>query len=289
MDPIRQALERLLAAQDKPTARTFVQDAKDKLASDAATLPVLFPQLPRRVGRAPLAASTATLGPGRGTVDLAAWRACDAAAYVLLTHGAPVPANGLLDLFHHGDLEEKAMILRALPALPGSSADRETTPALFGEAQRTNNATHFEDLALDSDFIARSVRDGALARDEARRLVLKAAFLDMDLQRIFDWPSLADGELTRMIQDLATEREAATRKVWYDTNRLIGHAPIEGTRGRLLGGLEHGDDAHRRAACEGLAVLPDRVDLAPYAAERLDREPRADIRDLLKPLAGATR
>jgi hypothetical protein len=285
MHPVSSALGHALA--DRPEARAFLEDAREKVAADATKLPVLFPQLPRRVGRAPVTATPALneteryVGTiGRGRFDLDAWRACDAAALELL-HNANVTAHILLDLFHHGDLEEKAMVLRSLTALPGGEGSDAAGP-LFGEAQRTNNVNHFATLALDSDFVVRALGTEAIQREDARRLVLKLAFLDLPLERLFGWQDLADGELTRMIQDLATEREAATRKVWHDTNHLIGHAPIAGTRARILGGLEHGDDAHRLAAVRGLAALPDAEELFHFARERADREPHPEVRAALR-------
>jgi hypothetical protein len=284
MDPVRTALGEALA--DEPDVRAFLDDARDKLRSDPAKLPVLFPQLPRRVGRGLLGCrqDEALAGEvGRGALDLRAWRRCDAAAYALL-HEASASATTLLDLFHHGDLEEQTMVLRALAALPDGARSDATAP-LFGEAQRTNNAAHFATLALDSDLVLRAREAEAVTQDDVRRLVLKVAFLDFDLDRLLGWERLVDGELTRMVQDLATEREAATRKVWHGTNRLIARAPIEGTRARLLGGLEHGDDEHRLAAADGLRALPDAEAWARFAAERVAREPRAEIRSVLEPLA----
>jgi hypothetical protein len=86
-----------------------------------------------------------------------------------------------------------------------------------------------------------------------------------------------------MLQDLATEREAAGRAVWRDTWRLIGRAPCPGTVARLVGGLEHGDDGIRLAAAEGLLAL-GQAELVPFAAERFAREAREPIRSLLRRL-----
>jgi len=116
-------------------------------------------------------------------------------------------------------------------------------------------------------------------------MLLKIAFLDLPLARVFHAEQLANQELSRMLQDLATEREAAGRSVWRDTDRLISRAPVAGTIARILGGLEHGDDGRRLAAVEGLILL-NRKDLAPFAIERLAREPRDVVRKLLVQAAG---
>jgi len=84
-----------------------------------------------------------------------------------------------------------------------------------------------------------------------------------------------------MLLDLASEREAAGRPVWKGTLRMAASAPSPGTAARILGALEHGDAALRLSAAEALAVLR-RADLAPFARERLAREPRADVRAALE-------
>ena len=45
------------------------------------------------------------------------------------------------------------------------------------------------------------------------RLILKLAFIDLPLRRAFDAERHANTELSRMLQGLATEREAAGRSV----------------------------------------------------------------------------
>ena len=165
------------------------------------------------------------------------------------------------------------MVLRARTLQPITPA----TVALLGEAQRTNLLPHFEAIACDSNLLARSVGQAGFEIDEFNRAVLKLAFLDLPLGRVIDAGRLANEELSRMVQDLATEREAAGRRVWRDTNRLIALAPTRGSVARIAGGLEHGDDAHRLAAAEGLRDLHDDI-LLSLARERLDREPVAAIR-----------
>jgi hypothetical protein len=246
---------------------------------------VLLPQLPRRLGRAYLPAGLRRAG--EIVVDTGAWRACDAGALAVLTAGGPPDAALLADLHDRGDLEERTMVLRCLACLPIGAV----TGRLLGEVQRTNQVVHVAAGALDSNLLARTVDAGPAAAggfgiDEFDRLVLKLAFVDLPLCRAIDAERHANEELSRMLQGLATEREAAGRKVWHDTNRLIARAPTAGTVARLLGGLEHGDDAHRLAAAEGLALL-NRAELRPFVAERLPREQRPEVRALLeRALAG---
>lgn len=213
---------------------------------------------------------------GDAKVDLAAWRACDAGALLLIQAGK-ASEELLLDLYHHGDMEERAMVFRAMTCMPVCAA----TITLLGEAQRTNTANHFEAAVCDSNLLARTLGQHGFEEDDFNRVVLKLAFVDLPLHRALDTESHANAELSRMLQDLATEREAAGRRVWRDTNYLIAKAPTAGTIARIAGGLEHGDDAHRLAAARGLPYVKDERLLA-LARERLDREPRPEICDAIR-------
>jgi hypothetical protein len=267
-----------------PELRSLLGDAKAaadallaEVLADRSRLPVVFPGLPRRLGRDAVRGGRRTLGGA--TVDLDAFRRCDiAAAWLLGSLGAT--ADDVAGLYAHGDIDERAMALRSLHFLPIGKA----TVQLFGEVQRTNVVLHLEAAVCDGDLFVRTLGQPGFDQTASNRLLLKLAFLDLPIARAFGAERAANAELSRMLQDLATEREAAGRPVWRDTNRMLGRAPCPGAAARLVGGLEHGDDGVRRAAAEGLLAL-GRKDLAPFAAERLPREPRADVRELLQRLA----
>lgn len=268
-----------LADRLGPDATATLRALAADVAADRSRLPVVFPGLPRRTGRHAAGTGRATLGPG--TVDLAAFRACDLAAAWLLATVQATDAE-LRDLYAHGDLEERAMLLRAMHLLPIGPL----TVEFLGEVQRTNVALHLEAAIGDGDLFARTVGRAGFDLDAANKLLLKYAFLGLPLERVFGAARHANAGLSRMLQDLATEREAAGRAVWRDTWELIGHAPTAGSVARLIGGLEHGDDGVRRAAARGLLALR-RADLRVYAEERLPREPRADIKTLLQQIKDA--
>jgi hypothetical protein len=265
-------LERGLAAAE----RTWLRDALARGAREGArAVAALLPALPRRIGRH--AVGTGMRRAGEATVDARAWRACDLAAYALLAQAGSDDA-ARLDLYAHGDIEERTMLLRASSALPLSPA----TASLFGEIQRSNTVPHFEALACDSDVVARAC--GTLpgfGPDQLNRLLLKAAFLGLRLARLFAVERHANPELSRMLADLASEREAAGRAVWPDTALLLARAPVPGTRARLVGDLEHGDDERRAAAAAGLGLLRDAA-LMPFLRERLPREPKPVVQQALR-------
>jgi hypothetical protein len=259
-------------------ARAWLTDAQASVArSGASSLPMLLPQLARRLGRERLGGGR--VRSGEAEVDLDAWRVCDAGGFTLVALARAEPAL-LVDLYRHGDMEERTIVLRSLGLLPVTAA----TAVLLGEVQRTNTLVHVEAGALDSNLVVRALAAGAgaagFAEADFQRLLLKVAFVDLPAWRMFGALGKASPALTEMLQGFATEREAAGRSVWIDTYRFIGRAPAAGTAARLLGGIEHGDDRVRLAAAEGLVAL-HRKDLAPFARERLAREPREAVARLL--------
>jgi hypothetical protein len=264
-------------------AAALADELLQELQKDRTRLPVLFPGLPRRTGKDAIGGGVRKIGDA--TVDLDAFRTCDLVAAHLVASIDATEAE-LVDLFSHGDLEERAMLLRSLNFLPLGGI----TNNLLGEALRTNVVLHLEAAMCDSDLLARTIEAGAVDADTANRLLLKFAFIDMDLTRAFGAESHASETLSTMLQDLATEREAAGRSVWRHTYRMLGLAPCAGAFARLLGGLEHGDDGVRQAAADGLLALRasdnDAATLiAQFARERSPREPRAAIKKQLEQLA----
>ena len=263
-------------------ALAWIETAKAQLDEKGqGHLAVLFAQLARRTGKQPLLET----GPGQfvdhdaAQVDLGMWRTCDAVGYVLVQH-AGADDDTLVDLYLHGDFEERIAALRALALLPVTRA----TVELFGEVQRTNTVAHFEAGALDHNLAVRAMAEGGedagFTRDDFHRLILKAAFLDLPLGRMQGAFDEVDAPLAVMLQDFATEREAAGRPVWVDTWRVLGRAPCEGAQARILGGLEHGSDPVRLAAAEALRDL-NAPELSTYAASRLPREPVQAVKDIL--------
>ena len=245
-----------------------------ELQKDRSRLPVLFPGLPRKFGKDAIGGGRKQIGDA--TLDLDAFRTCDIVAAHLVT-GIDATDAELMDVFAHGDIEERAMLFRCLSFLPIG----RITNDLLGEALRTNIVLHLEAAMCDSDLLARTINAGAIDADMGNRLLLKFAFIDMDLTRAFDAESHASETLSTMLQDLATEREAAGRAVW---KRYLADARARalcpGALARLIGGLEHGDDGVRLGCCRGparccarrTAMLPALI--ARFASERACRASR---------------
>lgn len=257
-------------------ARSFLDGAKER---GSEGLSAVLPGLARRMGRTPLGGGTHRQdvdGAREAAIDLEQIRLCDAAGMALLEETAPTDSQ-LVDLYLAGDMEEKTIVLRSMALRSITDA----TVRLLEEVQRTNVESHFAAGVLDSNLAIRARENGAFDEDAFNRLVLKAAFLGLPLDRMIDATDGANPELSRMLQDLATEREAAGRGVWADTCRMVAKAPTAGSIARIIGGLEHGDDRLRLSAAIAIASLP-KGSFNELITERAAREPRPEIREALE-------
>lgn len=236
-------------------------------------LEVHLPSLVRRLGR-DQPWTQARLPVRQGVVDARRLRLCDAAAAVLLDRAMELGTGApwLVQLYSRGDAEERRMILRSLPFV---EAD-EVAPVLMEEAHRTNDQVIFEAGLLDSDLPA-LLLDG----DAYRRAVLRTAFLDLRAARLLGLERRADPELSRMLLEFMSEREAADRPVWPDTLPVCALAPVAGVVPKVAGDLWHGRDVRRRQAARAAARLQDPW-LADRIRERLEVERDPVVRELLE-------
>ncbi len=203
-----------------------------------SALATFFAALPRRAGRAFLGVQPDVAGSP--IVGWHAFRACDlAAVHTLHAHVPEGDEKRLLELFEDGDADERRMILRALHAL----AVGPWTKTLLLTAHRCNDSLLFEAAMADGDLPARVLDD-----EDYNRMILKAAFMDLALDRFPGWEHRANPNLSTSLLEFMTEREAAARPIWADSLRLAVRAPVPGVLDRVRGDLWHGDDARRAGA-----------------------------------------
>lgn len=260
-------LEGLLGMDAVAAIESVRTGAKDK---GFAHLEIHFASLPRRAGQ-DLLAGPAPENLDEGVVDLRGWRRCDIAAALVLGETPPT-ADELWKLYTNGDAEERRMVLRTLPF----RAVDQVTKRLLVEAHRTNDEAIFISAFADSDLPARALDD-----DDYNRGVLKAAFIDLPLARLLRCRTRANAELTSMLLDFMTEREAAMRPVWHGSLELGAHAPAGGLSYKISGDLWSGVDARRLDAARAAVIVDDET-VKASAALRHDVEPRADVRRLLE-------
>ncbi len=216
-----------------------------RLEKDGASyLEIHFASLPRKIGRSFVEAEAEAKVNG---LRLASMRHCDLAASELLVRNAEHGSSlDLFQLYDQGDALERRMILKALNFLPGDA----TSIRLLQEAHRTNDEEIFRAAYADTALPA-----AILDNDDFYRGVLKSAFMNLEYDRLLDVAKRATEELSEMLLEFMSEREAAGRKPWPGSLELASHAPSPGVLGRVAGDIQHGDDARRLHAVRGAGNL----------------------------------
>lgn len=265
-----------LTGLPEPARQWWSAAELDAIDKGQHALEVAFPALVRRCGATPLVPldhEGRFVATDSYRLDLAAWRVADAAAALLVTSAidAGHESDLLRTLFDQGDLDERVSVMRCMPFI----AELNVVLDFMREAQRTNTSDLFEAAWFDHDLASTY-----LPQDDFNRMILKIAFCDLPLARVFGAVDRANGDLSRMLQDFATEREAAGRSVWLDTLHLIARAPVAGTTARVVGHLEHGDDAVRLAAVQAVAAMKN-SELRDYLTQREGRERHPRVREAL--------
>lgn len=254
---------------DEAVAERLAQQRGKREAEGDGWFDVWFASLPRKIGREGLPARRVTIG--EGTVDLGSYRVCDLAAAILIRDSS-LDDDAVATLYYQGDAEERRMVLKALALLETSSA----SAPLLVEAHRTNDQVIFEAAIADSDLPARVLSD-----DDYANAVLKAAFVDIETARMIGIGRRATTDLSRMLLEFMTEREAAGRPVWPGSLEVAAHAPCPGVADRVLGDLWHGMDRRRLAAARAASTLATDA-VRETVKQRLDVEPVEAIREELR-------
>lgn len=173
----------------------WLDEALQKVATDATALRTVFPGVGRRVGRGPS--------------DTPGWTVDDVARVELLK-AAPGAAAEMPDLYRYGDAAEKRAVLRGLSVVDIGDAGLD----LVADALRTND-TRLVTAAM-GEYAATHLDDAAY-----RHGVLKCVFMGIPLAEVAGLDRRTDDELLRMMRSFAAERTAAGRDVPADLRPLL--------------------------------------------------------------------
>ncbi|MGK3202523.1 EboA domain-containing protein [Amycolatopsis sp. MEPSY49] len=173
----------------------WLDEALQKVATDATALHTVFPGVGRRVGRGPS--------------DTPGWTVDDVARVELLK-AAPGAAAEMPDLYRYGDAAEKRAVLRGLSVVDIGDAGLD----LVADALRTND-TRLVTAAM-GEYAAEHLDDAAY-----RHGVLKCVFMGIPLAEVAGLDRRTDEELLRMMRSFAAERTAAGRDVPADLRPLL--------------------------------------------------------------------
>jgi hypothetical protein len=242
-----------VAACAPATGARWLEGMVDALATGSTPdrLREVFPSVRRRVGDATLT-DTGPLnvaGP-EDDVSLGAWTADEASRVALLV--AVARADALPEIveavYHEGDSREKRAVIRALPLLPEG---RRFLPLAL-DAGRRSETTLFEAVACHNPFPARHYPEL-----EFNKLVMKAAFVGVALDRIVGLDRRGNPELARMGMDHVSEQESAGRRFAPGIWLAIAGCPPAGAVARMIGYLNHGVAEQRLGAARGLERAAD--------------------------------
>ncbi|MEL6114909.1 EboA domain-containing protein [Photobacterium sp. SP02] len=199
------ALQSELAVALTPEARTWLQVARDKIlgtksVEDAVSALLLTSAMARRK----LGEQALPYQP-EGTD----WQVDQAGRLLLLlTLRTIVPATNWSDVlfsaYRQFDENEKIVVVRALDWL---SSHHELN-RIAHETARTNDVNLFAALALNNAYPVKYFNERAF-----HQLVLKALFLDLNIESVRGLPLRQSAELTQLCADLVQERLLAERAV----------------------------------------------------------------------------
>lgn len=211
-------LEKAAPAEGLQWLKKRHQEIKEK--SQDRTFYLTFSAVPRYLGKEPIHFSSQDLekadelrkgfNPSAWTVDRTAriWLLFD-----LPHEDADTFVQKIEMLFDTADMGELVALYSSLPLLP--------YPKRFvkraAEGVRTNMTDVFDAIALDNPYPADYLDQGAW-----NQMVLKAAFMDRPIHRIYGLEQRANPELAQIISDYAHERWAAGRVVSPEFWRPVG-------------------------------------------------------------------
>lgn len=264
--PSADSLKALLSARMKPEVASGFASELAEVGADprSAHLLAAFTAAARRLGKAALgAAATASLRGPTDDVPLAPFTVDVAGRVLLLLAFAEAnPADleqTVWDAYREGDASEKIAIMRALSLLP----EGERFLSLALDAGRTNDTHVFAALACDNPFPARHYPEL-----EFNKLVMKAAFVRVPVERVLGLERRANPELARMVLDYVAEQEAAGRSFPAPIWRAVSAPPPPGAVAKMLEYASHHEPDMRLWAIRGLSGLrPEGAQ--PLLAERL--------------------
>jgi hypothetical protein len=222
----------------------------------------------RRVGSQPI-----------GEGSLAPWSRRTVARVALILsldeRGSPVDEGSyrwIQRAYREGDSREKLAVMCALPWLRDGVRYLE----LALDCSRTNELELFAALALDNDYPAAHYPEEAY-----NKLVMKAAFLELDLARIRGLLKRANTDLARMGMEYIDERQSAGRSFPPSLWLAIAPSCPAGAVARMLGELQHSVAQRRLGAAIGLGLCND-ARVQSFVEERLAVEADAAVISALR-------
>jgi len=231
-DPLLIVLNDGLARQADPVSHTWLSKVLIKLA-DISELHILtnFSQISRYFTQTSLNLTQTdyqVIAAINETWQLSHWTLRQTACTVyLMALAVQRPSEfkaWLLKLLSSANLQELTAIYQGLALLP----EPVSFIAQAKEGVRSNISALFNAVALNNPYPA-----CYFETDSWNQLILKAIFIESDLQAIIGLEQRANPELSRMLLDYACERHAANRPITKVLWRLAGLGADQAVAQRL--------------------------------------------------------
>ena len=248
LKPIQTLLWGILSEQAAEPGLAWVREKLSEFENTRKdrTFYLTFSAIPRYLGKQKLTTGTEFLKQAeslRSGFTPKGWATDRMARVWLLLHLPHEDTETFLSkmemLFDTADMRDLEALYSSLPLLP--FPERFTNRA--AEGVRTNITNVFDAVALNNPYPADYLDEGAW-----NQMVLKAAFLDRPIFRIYGLEKRANFQLAQIISDYAHERWAAGRVVSPEFWRPIGRFVDK----KLLSDIERlfaeKDHLHREAA-----------------------------------------
>jgi len=142
-------------------------------------------------------------------------------------------------IFDTADMRELATLYAALPVLPYQKRFLHRAE----EGVRTNMTNVFDAIALENPYPF-----DYFSQNAWNQMVLKAAFMDRPIYRIYGIDERSNDELSRIISDYAHERWAAGRTVSPELWRPVGNCINEALKDDIERLLQSEDSKEQQAA-----------------------------------------
>ncbi len=253
-------------------ARTALSERSTKRLLDA------FPATARRLGTGLLATTTTCEPEGTSnfTADVGGRAVLLLVAAVIDPENLKTVTEAAYDI---GDTREKIAVVRSLGLLP----DNTQLLPLALDAGRTNDANLFAALATDNPYACQRYPEPDL-----NKLVMKAAFVGIPIDRIIGLEQRCNQDLARMGMEYIDQQQSADRDFPPELWLAIGPHPPAGAVARMIGYLNHSVEAHRLGAARGLGMTADgraRAFLQERSAVEESPEVRAEVLRSLEALS----
>ncbi len=259
-----------LNRQASDDAIAWIEDRIQKIpGGEQRALFLAFGMAPRKVGKADLQlteddlkqAETARPGwqPNGWTLDqtartllLLSYPSTDQERYI----------ETLDQLFAAGEVGELVALYQAIPVLPHPNVH----VLRAAEGMRTNIPAVFRSIAHQNPYPAEHLEEGRW-----NQMVLKALFIELQLDPIVGLDQRANTTLMRMLIDYAHERWAAGREVSPELWRCVGPFANDTAIKDLTRVLEKGQPLEQQAAALALSQSSK-----PAATEALRKHPELE-------------